>query len=75
MLGMFTVYPAFGVVLPGMTQTVTVDCLAEIAGKCEEVQQTFIHFLLLFFLSTEYTPQICSVLKIIFLFSMPVSSA
>lgn len=35
-LGMFTIYPAFGVVLAGNHQTVTVDCIAENTGKFDE---------------------------------------
>jgi len=36
-LGMFTVFPAFGVVLPGSTATVSVDMFSEIAMIGEEV--------------------------------------
>ena len=36
-LGMFSVYPAFGFILPGGQQTITVDCIAETPGRCEEV--------------------------------------
>ncbi|XP_044289866.1 hydrocephalus-inducing protein homolog [Varanus komodoensis] len=35
-LGMFTVSPGFGTVAPGGHQVITVDCLADPAGKCEE---------------------------------------
>ncbi|XP_062997557.1 hydrocephalus-inducing protein homolog [Elgaria multicarinata webbii] len=35
-LGMFTVTPGFGTVAPGGHQVITVDCLADPAGKCEE---------------------------------------
>ena len=35
-LGMFTINPAFGSVLPGQSQTILVDCAADKAGKCEE---------------------------------------
>uniref|UniRef100_A0A8D0GGN3 HYDIN protein n=1 Tax=Sphenodon punctatus TaxID=8508 RepID=A0A8D0GGN3_SPHPU len=35
-LGMFTVYPGFGSIASGSQQTITVDCLAEPVGKCEE---------------------------------------
>ncbi|XP_077975805.1 hydrocephalus-inducing protein homolog isoform X2 [Styela clava] len=35
-VGSFTVYPGFGTILPGGTQTVTVDCVAENLGKSEE---------------------------------------
>ena len=37
-LGMFTVYPALGFILPGGKVEITVDCTAETAGKCEEVR-------------------------------------
>jgi hypothetical protein len=36
-LGMFTIFPAFGQVLPNNHQTINVECIAETAGKCEEV--------------------------------------
>ncbi|XP_015443273.1 hydrocephalus-inducing protein homolog isoform X1 [Pteropus alecto] len=35
--GMFTVYPGFGSVPPGGVQTITVDCVADPVGKCEEL--------------------------------------
>ncbi|XP_068025945.1 hydrocephalus-inducing protein homolog [Melanerpes formicivorus] len=35
-LGMFTVSPAFGSILPGEQQLVTVDCAAELPGPCQE---------------------------------------
>uniref|UniRef100_A0A8C8S7Z5 HYDIN n=1 Tax=Pelusios castaneus TaxID=367368 RepID=A0A8C8S7Z5_9SAUR len=35
-LGMFTVYPGFGSVPAGGQQIITVDCLADPLGKCEE---------------------------------------
>uniref|UniRef100_A0A7M4E0J9 HYDIN axonemal central pair apparatus protein n=1 Tax=Crocodylus porosus TaxID=8502 RepID=A0A7M4E0J9_CROPO len=35
-LGMFTVYPGFGSIASGGQQVITVDCLAEPVGKCEE---------------------------------------
>uniref|UniRef100_A0A8C3T1C3 HYDIN axonemal central pair apparatus protein n=1 Tax=Chelydra serpentina TaxID=8475 RepID=A0A8C3T1C3_CHESE len=35
-LGMFTVYPGFGSIPAGGQQIITVDCLAEPVGKCEE---------------------------------------
>ncbi|NXI34967.1 HYDIN protein, partial [Galbula dea] len=35
-LGMFTVYPGFGCIPPGTQQVITVDCLAEPLGTCEE---------------------------------------
>ncbi|KAM5296381.1 hydrocephalus-inducing protein homolog isoform 1-T2 [Glossophaga mutica] len=34
--GMFTVYPGFGTIPPGGIQTITVDCVADPVGKCEE---------------------------------------
>lgn len=33
---MFTVYPGFGSVSAGGVQTLTVDCVADPVGKCEE---------------------------------------
>ena len=36
-LGMFTIFPAFGIVLPNGHATITVDCAPENTGKCEEV--------------------------------------
>ena len=35
-LGMFTINPAFGSVLPGQNQMILVDCVADKAGKWEE---------------------------------------
>ncbi|NWS72026.1 HYDIN protein, partial [Crotophaga sulcirostris] len=35
-LGMFTVYPGFGVIPPGGQQMITVDCYAEPLGTCKE---------------------------------------
>ena len=35
-LGMFTINPAFGSVLPGQSQVIMVDCVADKAGRCEE---------------------------------------
>lgn len=35
--GMFTVYPGFGSIPAGGVQTVTVDCVADPVGKCEEL--------------------------------------
>ncbi|XP_068943597.1 hydrocephalus-inducing protein homolog [Petaurus breviceps papuanus] len=35
-LNMFTVYPGFGSIPPGGQQMITVDCLADPIGKCEE---------------------------------------
>lgn len=37
-LGMFTIFPAFGIVLPNGHATITVDCAPENTGKCEEVR-------------------------------------
>ena len=37
-LGMFTLYPAFGFILPGGKVEIIVDCTAETAGRCEEVR-------------------------------------
>lgn len=37
-LGMFTVSPAIGNVPPNNAQTVTVDCVADLVGKCDEVR-------------------------------------
>ncbi|XP_036202709.1 hydrocephalus-inducing protein homolog [Myotis myotis] len=34
--GMFTVYPGFGSISAGGAQTLTVDCVADPVGKCEE---------------------------------------
>ncbi|XP_037371987.1 hydrocephalus-inducing protein homolog isoform X2 [Talpa occidentalis] len=34
--GMFTVYPGFGSIPPGGLQVITVDCLADPLGRCEE---------------------------------------
>ena len=36
-LGMFNVYPGFGFISAGSSQLITVDCVAETPGKCEEV--------------------------------------
>ena len=36
-LGMFTLYPAYGSVAAGGQQVVTIDCLAEAQGMCDEV--------------------------------------
>ena len=36
-VGCFTIYPGFGTILPGGTQHVTVDCVAENVEKTEEV--------------------------------------
>ncbi len=33
---MYSVSPAFGAVLPGQTQTITVDCIADKPGKSQE---------------------------------------
>ena len=37
LLNLFTVYPATGVIQPGSTQTITVDCIAETLSKAEEL--------------------------------------
>ncbi|XP_059006937.1 hydrocephalus-inducing protein homolog [Mustela lutreola] len=34
--GMFTVYPGFGSIPPGGVQAITVDCVADPVGRCEE---------------------------------------
>lgn len=34
--GMFTVYPGFGTVPAGGQQVITVDCVADPVGRCEE---------------------------------------
>ena len=36
-LGLFSIAPATGVVAPGQSQSITVDCIAERQGKHEEV--------------------------------------
>ncbi|XP_059507551.1 hydrocephalus-inducing protein homolog [Stegostoma tigrinum] len=36
-VGMFTVFPGYGVVLPGAQQSITVDCSADQIGKHEEL--------------------------------------
>jgi hydrocephalus-inducing protein len=35
-LGMFTLFPAFGIIPPNSQQTVTVECVAEMAGRADE---------------------------------------
>ncbi|XP_044515296.1 hydrocephalus-inducing protein homolog [Gracilinanus agilis] len=35
-LSMFTIYPGFGTVPPGGQQSITVDCIADPIGRCEE---------------------------------------
>ncbi|ESO91099.1 hypothetical protein LOTGIDRAFT_122343, partial [Lottia gigantea] len=35
-LGMFTIFPAFGIILPNGHQTITVDCIAEQQGRSDE---------------------------------------
>ncbi|XP_074055255.1 hydrocephalus-inducing protein homolog isoform X3 [Macrotis lagotis] len=35
-LNMFTIYPGFGTISAGSQQTITVDCLADPIGRCEE---------------------------------------
>ena len=36
-LGMFTIFPAFGIIPPNSQQTITVDCVAESQGRADEV--------------------------------------
>ena len=36
-LGMFTIFPAFGIIPPNSQQTITVDCVAEAQGRADEV--------------------------------------
>ncbi len=36
-LGMFSIHPAFGYILPGSHMTINVECIAESPGRCEEV--------------------------------------
>ena len=36
-LGAFTIFPAFGIILPNGHQTITVDCVAEQQGRFDEV--------------------------------------
>ena len=38
-LGAFTIFPAFGIILPNGHQTITVDCVAEQQGRFDEVSQ------------------------------------
>lgn len=35
-LGMFSINPAFGTILPGQNQLIMVDCIADKPGRCEE---------------------------------------
>lgn len=35
--GMFTVYPGFGSIPSGGQQVITVDCVADPVGRCEEL--------------------------------------
>ena len=42
-VGMFTVAPATGMVGPGQSQTITVDCIAEKPGKHDEVLYTYVY--------------------------------
>ncbi|XP_056680687.1 hydrocephalus-inducing protein homolog isoform X2 [Monodelphis domestica] len=35
-LNMFTIYPGFGSIPPGGQQSITVDCIADPVGRCEE---------------------------------------
>ena len=37
-MGVFSIAPAFGVIGPGLSQTISVECIAEKGGKHEEVQ-------------------------------------
>ena len=37
-LGAFTIFPAFGIILPNGHQTITVDCVAEQQGRFDEVR-------------------------------------
>lgn len=49
-VGSFTISPGFGTILPGATQNITVDCIAENLVKSEEVRAysvSFFHLLLL----------------------------
>ena len=38
-LGAFTIFPAFGIILPNGHQTITVDCVAEQQGRFDEVRR------------------------------------
>ena len=40
-LGPFTVSPAFGFILPGGQQVITVECIAETPDKFDEVRWSF----------------------------------
>lgn len=40
-LGAFTIFPAFGIILPNGHQTVTVDCVAESQGRFDEVRPLY----------------------------------
>ncbi|XP_013405663.1 hydrocephalus-inducing protein [Lingula anatina] len=35
-LGMFTIFPAYGIILPNGQQVINVDCIAEQPGRCDE---------------------------------------
>ena len=39
-IGAYTIFPAFGFILAGAQQTITVECIPELSGKCEEVSAT-----------------------------------
>ena len=43
MLGLFTISPATGIILPGQSQVVNVDCTADRAGKHDEVLTFFVY--------------------------------
>lgn len=36
-LGAFTIFPAFGIILPNGHQVINVDCVAEVQGRFDEV--------------------------------------
>uniref|UniRef100_A0A4W3H2C0 Cadherin domain-containing protein n=1 Tax=Callorhinchus milii TaxID=7868 RepID=A0A4W3H2C0_CALMI len=36
-VGVFSIFPAFGIVLPGAQQVITVEVFAELSGKSEEI--------------------------------------
>ena len=41
-LGAFTIFPAFGIILPNGHQTITVDCVAEQQGRFDEVMKKYL---------------------------------
>lgn len=43
MLGMFTIFPAFGMITPNNQQVITVDCVAETQAHAEEVRTCHKH--------------------------------